>query len=262
MRNVMAREQRIEGPAAGTTPAAPGVAGAESAGVDALIGRLRDQGIAQGRAEAEALVNAGRLEAAELVAAARREAEEIVIQAKADAEKQKAAAEAALALSARDTALGMESALVERFQNMLRRLVKGTLVDPTFLQRLILEVAGEAAPRAGKVEVLLPASEISLEDLQKKPEEAKPGTLMHFVLSLGGGVLREGVTFGVGDDVESGIRVKLVGEDMHVELTATAIGELLVRHALPRFRALLRGAVVLEGGVGPGPAPVGKAAPG
>ncbi len=254
----MAREQRGEAAGAGTDHGTAAPAG--SAGIDTLIERLRAEGIAQGRAEAEALLSAARLEAAEIVEAARREAEGVVTAARGDAEKLKVAAADAISLAARDAVLGLESGLVDRFQNMLRRLVRGTLDDPAFLQRLVLEVAGAAAPREAPVEVLLPATAVSLDDLRKKPEEAKPGTLMHFVLCAGGGLLREGVTLGVSDDVESGIRVKLVGEDMHVELTANAIGQLLLRHALPRFRALLRGAVALEPAPSPGGEPAGKAA--
>ena len=89
---------------------------------------------------------------------------------------------------------------------------------------------------------------MSLEDLQRKPEEATPGTLMHFVLSLGGGMLREGMRFGVSDDGEAGIRVRLVEEDVQIDLTESAISQLLLRHMLPRFRALLRGAVVVDQG--------------
>ncbi len=76
-----------------------------------------------------------------------------------------------------------------------------------------------------------------------KPEEARPGTLMHFVLTLGDGMLREGVTFGVTDEVKAGIRVKLVGENVRIDLTEATLSQLLMRHLLPRFRAVLRGAV-------------------
>jgi V/A-type H+-transporting ATPase subunit E len=253
----MANERRTVAAPATTSPGAA-AAPQESAGVENLIGRLRDTGIAQGKAQADAIVAAARHEAADIVSAARREAEGIAVKAKEDAAKLQAAAKDALALATRDTILSLESDLNDRFQKMLHRLVKGALEDPAFLQRLILEVAGKASPQGGKVEVLLPAAVVSLSDLQKTPEEAKPGTLMHFVLSAGGGLLREGVTFGASDDVEAGIRVKLVGEDMHVELTDGAISQLLLQHMLPRFRALLRGAVVTEAG-GPEAAPGQKA---
>ena len=217
----------------------------ESAGVETLIGRLRDQGIAQGRTQAEALVAAAQQQAADIVAAAKRQAETILEHAKQESGKLKAAGEDAVRLAMRDTILTMEGDLLTEFLNRLRRLVKGVLADPTFLQRLILEIAGKAAPEAaGKpIELLLPAELVSLEDLRRKPEEATPGTLMQFVLSLGDGMLRDGMRFGVSDDGEAGIRVRLVADDVQIDLTETAVSELLLRHMVPRFRALLRGSV-------------------
>ena len=230
---------------------------AESAGVESLIGRLRDEGITQGRVQAEALVTTAQQQAAELVATAQREAEAIVARATEEAGKLKGAGEDAIRLAMRDTILALEGDLLKGFVDRLRRLVKGVLADPAFLQRLILEVAGRVAPTGEqRAEVLLPAELVSLEDLQSKPEEATPGTLMHFVLSLGGGMLREGMHFGVSEDGEAGIRVRLVDEDVQIDVTESAISQLLLRHMLPRFRALLRGAVVVEQGrAQPGAAP-------
>jgi V/A-type H+/Na+-transporting ATPase subunit E len=222
---------------------------AESAGVENLIGRLRDEGIAQGRSQAEALVTAAQQQAADLVATAQREAEAILARATEEAGKLKAAGEDAIRLAMRDTILALEGDLLKRFVDRLRNLVKGVLADPAFLQRLVLEVAGRVAPAGEqRAEVLLPAELVSLEDLQSTPEEATPGTLMHFVLSLGGGMLRDGMQFGVSEDSEAGIRVRLVEEDVQIDVTESAISQLLLRHLLPRFRALLRGAVVVEQG--------------
>jgi V/A-type H+/Na+-transporting ATPase subunit E len=222
----------------------------ESAGVDNLIQRLRDDGIEQGRSQAEALVTAAQKQASDIVAAAQQEAESILAKAKEEAGKLKAAGESAIGLAMRDTILSLEDELVKEFRNRLVHLIKGLLADPAFLQRLILEVASKAVPAStGKrAELLLPAEIVSLEDLRRKPEQATPGTLMHFVLSLGGGMLREGMSFGVADDSEAGIRVRLVDDDVRIDLTESAISELLLRHMLPRFRALLRGKVVLDRG--------------
>jgi V/A-type H+-transporting ATPase subunit E len=222
---------------------------AESAGVEHLIGRLRDEGITQGRMQAERLVTTAQQQAAELLVTARQEAEAILTRAREEAGKLKVAGEDAIRLAMRDTILALEGDLLKGFADRLRRLVKGVLADPAFLQRLILEVAGRAAPTGEqRAEVLLPAELVSLEDLQSTPEEATPGTLMHFVLSLGGGMLREGMQFGVSEDGEAGIRVRLVEEDVQIDLTESAISQLLLRHMLPRFRALLRGAVVVDEG--------------
>jgi V/A-type H+/Na+-transporting ATPase subunit E len=248
----MAQAQDIESSRGGAvtsskkSQATPAV---ESAGVDNLIDRLRDDGIAKGRSQAEALVTAAQKQASDIVATAQREAEAILVKAKEEAAKQKSAGESAIGLAMRDTILALEGGLVKEFRNTLAHLVKGLLADPTFLQRLILEVASKTAPPTGKrAELLLPAEIVSLEDLRRKPEEATPGTLMHFVLSLGGGMLREGMSFGVADDAEAGVRVRLVDDDVQIDLTESAISELLLRHMLPRFRALLRGKVVVDGG--------------
>jgi V/A-type H+-transporting ATPase subunit E len=245
----MARGPKDQGSRA-EPAAAQGNPGIESAGVESLIGRLRDDGIAEGRTRAEAIVTAAEQRAAEIIAAAHREAEGAVSQAREEAGKLRTAGDDAIRLALRDTMLSLEGTLIERFHDMLRRLVKGALQDPETLKRLVLEVAGSAAPSVTgrRAEVLLPASLVSLDDLRRNPEEAKPGTLMHFVLTLGGGLLREGVTFGAADDIEAGIRVKLTDDDMQVELTESAVSDLLLQHLLPRFRALLRGAVVAEVG--------------
>jgi V/A-type H+-transporting ATPase subunit E len=233
-----------------STEQTPTAAPTESAGVDALIGRLRDQGIAQGRSEADALVTAAKQQAAEIVAAAKREADALSVKAATDAAKLKAAGEDAVKLAMRDTILAAEGDLLKEFVERVRRLCKGALDDAAFLQRLILEIGGRVAQTtAGKpAEVLLPADLVSLEELQRKPEEAKPGSLSHFVLSMGNGMLRDGMRFGVSDDGEAGVRIRLVQEDVQIDLTQNAIAQLLLRHMLPRFRALLRGAVAVGGG--------------
>ncbi len=225
-------------------------AAVESAGVEGLINRLRDQGIEQGRSQAEALITAAQQQAAEIIAAATAEAETIVMKGKEESKKLKIAGEDAIRLAMRDTVLAMEGDLLNEFVNRLRLMVKGVLADPAFLERLILEVASKAATALAdkRAELLLPSEFVSLEDLKKKPEEARPGTLMQFVQSLSGGMLREGMSFGVSDEGAAGIKIRLVDEDVQIELTENAVNSLLIRHMLPRFRALLRGAVATNTG--------------
>jgi V/A-type H+/Na+-transporting ATPase subunit E len=236
---------RVAGPATQSQPSTPAV---EAAGVAGLIDRLRDDGIAQGRSQAQALVSAAEKGAADIVAAAQRQADSILAKAKEEAGKLKAACDNAIGLAMRDSMLSLEAEFIDEFRNKLVHLIDGVLADQQFLQRLILEVASRAAPAlAGKqAELLLPAGIVSLEDLQRKPEQAIPGTLMHFVVTLAGGMLRDGLSFGVAEDDEAGIRVRLVEDDVRIDLTDSAISELLLRHMLPRFRALLRGQVLID----------------
>ncbi|HET8698899.1 MAG TPA: hypothetical protein VFO94_15535 [Gammaproteobacteria bacterium] len=218
----------------------------ESTGVESLIVRLRDEGIAKGKNDAAEVIAAAKLEASNIVAQARADAESIVGQAKAEANKVKAGGEDAVKLAMRDTILALEGDMLRAFSERLRRLVKGVLADPAFLQRLILEVAGRVTRGVERAELLLPAELASLDALQSKPESVEPGTLMHFVLSLGGEQLREGMTFGVGSDGEAGVRVRVVDDDLEIELTDSAVHGLLLQHMVPRYRALLRGAVAAE----------------
>jgi V/A-type H+-transporting ATPase subunit E len=245
----MAREHRAESVGGGTTPIRPQQSPAvESQGVESLIGRLRDEGIAQGRSQAEAIVGEAKKQAADIVAAAQRDADDILVKARQEAGKEKAAGEDAIRLAMRDTILSLEDEIINEFRNRLQRLVRGTLEESEFLQRLILAIAGKATPPVGeRLELLLPSEIVSLEDLQRKPEEVKPGTLMHFVLTLGDGMLREGMSFGVADDIRAGIRVQFLDRDVQLDMTESAIRELMLKHMLPRFRALLRGAVAGTG---------------
>jgi len=129
---------------------APKAAPLESAGVEDLIGRLRDQGTAQGRSQADALVSAAQLQASNIIAAANRDGETVSAKAKQEAGKLKAAGEDAVRLALRDTILALESDLLKEFENRLRHLVKAVLVDPAFLQQLILGVASEGSARDGR----------------------------------------------------------------------------------------------------------------
>src|SRR5262245_37440874 len=95
----------------------------ESAGVDSLIDRLRDDGIAQGRSQAQALVTAAQKQASDIVASAQREADSILVKAKEEAGKLKAAGEGAIGLAMRDTLLSLEGHIVKEFQNKLVHLI-------------------------------------------------------------------------------------------------------------------------------------------
>jgi V/A-type H+-transporting ATPase subunit E len=91
--------------------------------------------------------------------------------------------------------------------------------------------------------VLLPRDVVGLDELRHKPETLSEGTLSHFVLAVAQSMLREGVRFSVGDAKQNGIRVRLVGQDLEVELTDETVARLLLTHLQPRFRALVEGIV-------------------
>jgi V/A-type H+-transporting ATPase subunit E len=214
-----------------------------SSGVQELIDRLREKGVEEGKEQADRLVDEARRRAAETLDKARQEAAEIVRQAKEEADRLRAAGEEALRLAGRDAVLALKEEISEQFSNQVRRLVSRCLSDEQFMQRLILEIAGRAVPKNGDqpVELLLPQEAVPLEEVGCQAKGAKEGTLSHFVLALAGDMLREGVTFAAAEDNTPGVTVTLVEEDVEVSFHEKAITDFLLRHLLPRFRAVMDG---------------------
>jgi V/A-type H+-transporting ATPase subunit E len=213
----------------------------ESSGVQELIDQLQEQGVERGKQEAERILADARHKADATLREAASEGEKILMLARREAQSIKTAGEDALRLACRDAVLKLQEAIGEDFESKVRRLVSHTLGDQKFLRKLILAVAKKAMPdeSEGPIEVLLPESLVTVEDLQANPEEVKEGTLSHFVLGLAGDVLREGLSFGVSGDTP-GVRVRLVDEDVEIELTDETITELLMQHLVPRFRAIMQ----------------------
>ena len=214
----------------------------ESSGVQELIDRLRDEGVAKGEGEAEALVKQARKQSMEILDQARREAEQITAKARDEARRTKESGEEALRLASRDAILPLKESFHQEFENRVRQLVAYRLQDQSFLERLILEIARRSVPEdAGQsVQLLLPGDKVSAEDLQAHVEDVREGSLSHFVLGLAGDVLREGLTFSVSDDVQTGVKIRLQDEDVEIELTDETVTDLLMQFMLPRFRAILQ----------------------
>ncbi len=219
-----------------------------SFGVDVLIKRLRDEGVVEGKNQAEQLVLDARQKASTIKEQARKEAEEIVASARKEVEALQTAGKDALELAARDAHLKLRELLMNRFSDEVRRLVGKVMEPEPFMEKLILQLAGRARDEAGldqedKLKVKLPEKLIRLDDLRKNPEELEEGTLAHFVLSVMAGLFREGITYQPAGDITCGCKVYMKGGDVEIDLTDEAITAVLLEHLQPRFRALLEGIV-------------------
>ncbi len=219
-----------------------------SSGVDALIARLREEGVSSGRAEAERILAEARTEAQQLLDKATAEARERLETARKEADAYRAAGEAALKTAMRDTVLDMKATLVERFSSDVKRLVSHQLQDPEVLKRMILELARRIRDEGGlgdedELELILPEAVVGLEELRGNPEELRKGPMTDFVFGLTGEMLRAGVTFSAADDLTAGLRVQVKDKDVTFDLTEEAVAALLLRHLQPRFRAILEGIV-------------------
>ncbi|MBA5777558.1 hypothetical protein H2509_10535 [Stappia sp. F7233] len=217
------------------------------AGVQALIDRLKSEGISAGQDEADRILAAARAKADKLVADAEARAGAILDKAKADAAAETAAANDALKIAARDLVLRLRNELGTRIGDETRRILGDAFVDEDFLKNLILAMAAKAKKDSGitakdAMEIVLPERLVTFDELKKTPEAAKAGTLTHFVVAVAADVLRKGVTFTSAPGFE-GIKVRLVDRDLSIDLTEEAIAALLTQHLQPRFRALMEGVV-------------------
>jgi len=218
---------------------------AAGAGVQALIDRLKSEGVSAGQTEGDEILSKAKAKADEIVSEAQKRADALLADARAEAAKEKAATEDGLKVAARDLVLSLRNELGDRIQQEAGRLVGTTLGDEQFLEKLILAMAGNAKDNASVVdtepmEIVLPEKVVTFEELKQSPEAVEPGTLTHFVIALAGEALRDGVTFSTAPGFD-GIKVKLTDRNVSIDLTEEAIATLLKRHLQPRLRAVMEG---------------------
>lgn len=230
-----------------TSPVEVGGGTSTSSGVEALIERLRHQGVEAGRAARDKIVAEAEREAERIVKQAREKAAAIVEDARQEVERLQTSGEDALRVAVRDTVLRMRETLRKRLEGQVRKLVAEQLVDEDFLRQLIIEVARRArntsgAEQAEHLEILLPPEPIGLEELQQRPEELE-SRLSQFAKEIAGATWREGVSIDALEPGERGIRIRLKDEELELDLSDRAIADLLLEHLQPRFRAVMEGQI-------------------
>lgn len=212
----------------------------QASGVQALISRIRDDGVQAGQSKAEEIIDQARREAARLVNDARAEAKETRRKAAEEIESDRRAALEALKMAARDARLQLEAEVTAAFAQHVKRLVAPVTHDGTFIRTLILALAGQAAEQYPPDQEL----EILVSDLLAGREDQNPELerrIVEGVLGISGEMLREGVEIIPDSDVPGGARVRVVGENVEIDLTDDAIAALLLKHLLPRYRQILDG---------------------
>ncbi|MCU0838899.1 MAG: hypothetical protein MUE49_09280 [Rhodospirillales bacterium] len=219
-----------------------------ASGIETLIARLRDEGVAEGRAEADRLIAEANARARSIMTAAETEAAAKLATARREIDAHRRAGEDALRAAARDTVLDLKEQLLHKFAKDVKKTVGNALRDEAMLKRMVVEIVGRAREegkidRSSEVRVLLPRSAVGLDDLRRRPEELGEGSLTQFVAGIAADMLREGISFDRADDTAEGIRVVLEDRGITVDLSDAAIANALLIHLQPRFRALLEGLV-------------------
>jgi len=115
-----------------------------ASGVEALISRLREEGVSAGRGEAERLVADAQARAREILGKAEAEAKAKVAEARSEADKLRRAGEDALRVAMRDTVLDLREQIAQRFADDIVRAISSATRDEELLKRMILAVAARA----------------------------------------------------------------------------------------------------------------------
>lgn len=215
-------------------------------GVDALIARLRDDGVAAGQAEADRLIAEAQAKAERILVDAEAAADKKKAEAQTEADRYTRAGEEALNTAMRDAVLTMKSTLMAQFEQDVRRMVTTHLAEPEMLKQMVLELVGRArdASAMGEgINVILPAEVIGPDAIAANAEDIQSGALTQYVLGLTQDLLKEGVTLYASGDLHGGIRAEAGEDGVRLDLSDQAIAALLMQHLQPRFRAVLEGII-------------------
>ena len=220
---------------------------ATSFGVEALIARLKDDGVRAGRDQADEIIENARNRADQLLAEAHAEATNIVAGARAEAERLKTASDEAIQIAMRDTVLGFREEIQGILTQRVQRLVSEQMVDGALLEKLIVQIAARSIELAGvhessDVEIQLPARPLGIEELKRDPR-ALQDALSRLAKQIAGETWREGVTLAASADNQGGLRVLVKDKEIEIDLTPEALTDLLLQHLQPRFRALMHGII-------------------
>ena len=208
----------------------------KSSGVKELIERIRDEGVHSARAEADRILTEAKARAARIVADAKAEAAAIKKEARASMEREQTATIEALRIAARDTELELRSAIMSGFEEHVRRLVTDVTTDSSVLRDMILVLAGRAADdliQDKDAVIFVPdrlADEVSaeLDEFLRKS-----------AVALSGDVLRQGIELIPSNEIQGGARVRLVGEDLEIDMSDQALSQMMLKLLLPRYRKIL-----------------------
>ncbi|MCY4177327.1 MAG: hypothetical protein OXD32_02375 [Endozoicomonadaceae bacterium] len=190
-----------------------------SVGVDELLKKLQQEGVKQGKTEADEIVTKAKLEAEKIISQATEEANTLLTKAKKEADFVKNAGKESLDMAARNTILEVQSYLIEQFAEKMHDIITCQMKDDTLLQKIILEIAGRSGLSTEKnIQVILPEDAIDIELLRSHPEQLKNDSLTGFVAGQAYDLLKEGITVVVNKQQKTGIKFCLKDKDIQITL--------------------------------------------
>lgn len=200
-----------------------------SSGVQSLIDRLQEEGVAAGREQSERMIVDAEKRAEWLVSQAKTEAASIVEQAREEARFIENAGREALQMALRDSQLQLKNTLFNTFTAQIEMLVNNAIEDESILKDMILEIAREARPEAEAITVIL----------GNQYQDNDP--LSVFIASQSKVLLEKGIAVEVAASHQVGLKLSIDNGKAEVELSDKVVSALILEYVRPRFRSMLEG---------------------
>lgn len=216
----------------------------ETSGVQELIDKLKNQGVSEGKRQAEQIIKEAHNKASRILTQAQAEADKLLSEMQHTLEVERKSSHEAIKTAFRDTEIALRSKVREAFSVHLKRLVSIQLEDKNFIKELVLAIVSVKTPeiaQASQVEVLLPSKIFETDENGTHLSEDGKKRMQHLVLGITDGMLREGIELKSSKDVKGGIKVRLTGKDIELDLTDEAFTDLLLKYLLPRYKEIVSG---------------------
>lgn len=219
-----------------------------ASGIDALVDKLKREGVDAAKQESEQILAEANAQAQQIIASAKQQAEQQLESAHQKIMLERKAAEDALKIAYRDLVLDLKGHLLNRFSEDVERLVSSSVLEPEVIKKIVIAAAGRIVDQSEiqpgtELEILLPPQVLEMDDITRDPQSAAKGPLAEFVFAIQEQILAEGIQFAAVDKNQQGIKIRLVNDKIEVDLTDSAIAELLLTYLNPRFRAVLDGII-------------------
>lgn len=215
----------------------------ETSGVQELIDKLKNLGVGEGQKQADQIINEAHNKASRILTQAQTEADKLLSEGRYKLEVERKSSHEAIKTAFRDTELALRSKVREAFSAHLKRLVSLELEDKNFIKQLVLVIAGLKTDEIGasQVEVLLPSTLFETDENDTHLSTEGKKRMQHLVLGITDEMLREGIELKSSTDFKAGIKVRLTGKDIELDLTDEAFSDLLLKYLLPRYREIVSG---------------------
>lgn len=217
----------------------------ETSGVQELIDKLKNQGVSEGQRQAEQIIKEAHSKASRILTQAQGESDKLLSETRHTLEVERKSSHEAIKTAFRDTEIALRSKVREAFSAHLRRLVSIELEDKDFIKQLVLAIASaktDEIAQTSQVEVLLPSKIFETDENGTHLSNDGKKRMQHLVLGITDGMLRQGIELKSSTDIKGGIKVRLTGKDIELDLTDEALTDLLLKYLLPRYRE-----IILEG---------------